>query len=107
MRQDNIHDVTHQVYNLFTAHGYGHERIYYLSSEDAGDQYIVDARPNKASLQTAITEWAMDKVDSERALTLYLMDHGGVDRFDLDRDSETIHPDELNNWFAEVEAALF
>jgi len=104
--QDNIHDVTHQVYKLFAAHGYSDDRIYYLSTEDRGNQYVVDALPNQANLQAAITQWAVGKVGSEQALTLYLMDHGGIDRFYLNGSSETINPDQLDNWLGELEAAV-
>ena len=112
--QRNIHNVTNEVYNLFLEHGYSKDRIYYLAtntSMDAdGNGYPddVDLKSSHDNLQKAITEWATDAslgLGSERAFTLYLMDHGGVDRFYLDGSSQTVDPHELDSWLDTLEAA--
>jgi hypothetical protein len=111
--QRNIHNVTNEVYNLFLTHGYSKDRIYYLANKsmDAdGNGYDddVDVKSSHDNLEKAITQWATgESIDlgSDRALTLYLMDHGGVDRFYLDGSSQTVEPEELDNWLDTLEAA--
>ncbi len=108
--QTNIHNVANNVYRLFTSNGYDAERIYYLATDlnlDAdGGGADVDALAEKDNLQKAITVWAASKVGSDRALTLYLVDHGGYDRFYLNGQTETVTPDELNEWLNTLEAAV-
>ena len=102
--QDNIHHVTDAVRRLFMAHGYGDERIYYLATDTGREG--VDALATAASLRAAITTWARDKVGSERAFTLYMMDHGGYDQFYLDKPrGEWVNPQEVDGWLDELEAA--
>ncbi len=112
--QRNIHNVTNDVYKLFLAHDYGKERIYYLATnqeldpDNNGLSDDVDAQPNRANLENAITQWAADAqwgLGPDRALTLYMMDHGGQDRFYLNGSSETVTPDELDAWLSALEAA--
>jgi hypothetical protein len=109
--QRNIHHVTNTAYRLFQTHGYDAERIYYLASDlslDADGDSLpdVDVQANPSHLEQAITQWAVDKVGPERALTLYLMDHGGYDRFYLNGRSETVTPEELDTWLETLEAAV-
>jgi hypothetical protein len=109
--QDNIHAVTNAVYRLFKGRDYGDERITYLATDlnlDAdGDGWSdVDAQPEGQKLAWAITQWAADKVGPERALTLFLMDHGGYDRFYLNGAAETVSPDEVDGWLDALEAAV-
>ncbi len=109
--QRNIHNVTNAVYRLFTANGYTSDRIYYLATDlnlDPDNDGVpdVDAWATKANLEYAITQWALDKVGSDRALTVYLIDHGGYDRFCLDKPAgEELSPDELDEWLDEIEMA--
>ncbi len=108
--QKNIHNVTNNVYRLFRSHGYDAERIYYLATDlnlDAdGGGADVDAMSAKDDLQKAITIWAPSRVGTDRAFTLYLVDHGGVDRFYLNGQTETVTPAELNQWLETLEAAV-
>jgi hypothetical protein len=109
--QDNIHNVTDDVYNLFRAHGYPPERIRYLATDlsldpDGGGADVY-ARPNQTTLGEAITTWAAGLVSADRALTLYLIDHGYRDKFYLDRPyGEWIAPDDLDGWLNELETAV-
>ena len=112
--QTNIHNVTNEVYNLFLEHGYDKERIYYLATNtdlDAdGDGFHddVDLKSNWDNLEKAITQWATDEslgLGPDRAFTLYLMDHGGTDKFYLNGASQTVSPDELDGWLDALEAA--
>jgi len=109
--QANIHQVTNQVYQLFTRYGYESERIYYLANDlklnpdnDSTTQ-DVDDLAQRATLQRAITEWAVDKVGPERAFTLYMMDHGAEDKFYLSGREQVVSPDEVNSWLNALEAA--
>jgi uncharacterized repeat protein (TIGR01451 family) len=112
--QNNIHNVTNQVYNLFLAHGYDKSRIYYLATNTSldadGNGYDddVDLKSNRSNLEKALTQWATAPslgLGPERAFTLYLMDHGGVDRFYLDGSSQTVDPEDLDAWLDTLEAA--
>ena len=102
--QKNIHNVTNAVYKLFQANGYTDDNIWYLATDATLPGY--DAAVSKASLHSAITTWAKDKVGSDGVLNLYLMDHGGPDTFYLDELSgQRLSPDDLNSWLSELESA--
>ena len=102
--QANIHHVTDTVYGLFRDYGYPDERIYYLST-DLG-RPGADALATGENLERAITDWAVDKVGPDRALTLYLMDHGDTDLFYMDKPwGEWMTPDELDAWLQYLEDA--
>jgi hypothetical protein len=108
--QPNIHHVTNGVYRLFLAHGYDGERIHYLATDvtldpDNDGTPDVDGLPTGANLQQAISGWAADKVGPDRALTLYLADHGGYDRFYLNRPAQTVSPDDIDGWLDTLEVA--
>ena len=103
--QTNIHFSTQNVYNLFKASGYTDDNIYYLATDESLGGW--DAQATLANLQTAITSWATDKVSSERPLTLYLMDHGGVDTFYVDgANGQELTPGDLNSWLNQLEASV-
>jgi hypothetical protein len=65
----------------------------------------VDASPTITNLQQAITQWAAGRVGPDEPFTLYLMDHGGYDKFYLDGQSETLTPGELDGWLTDLETA--
>jgi hypothetical protein len=104
------------VCRLFANHGYPSggpdERIYYLATDqniECGDGNPApdwDALPGKANLQLAITTWAASKgLGPNRALTLYLIDHGNPGVIYLNGRNETVSPDELNAWLNQLEAS--
>lgn len=102
--QANIHHVSQAVYDLFQRQGYDDERIYYLSTDR--DLPGVDGLPSAAVLQAAITTWAADKVGSDRALTLYIVDHGVQERIYLDKlRGEWVTPAQIDGWLDQLEAA--
>jgi len=101
--QSNIHNVTNAVYTLFNSRGYPNDNIYYLAtnSELSG----VDASATTDNLRNAIVNWAATKVDSERALTLYLMDHGAPGLFYIDKpNGQQLKPQDLDTWLNELES---
>ncbi|MBX3014407.1 MAG: hypothetical protein KF832_22990 [Caldilineaceae bacterium] len=108
--QSQIHALTKRAYQLWRANGYGPERIRYLASElgiDADNDGVADvaALATRANLQAAITQWAADKVGADRSLTIYLMDHGGYDKFYLDGPrNEVLTPQDLHSWLTQLEA---
>ncbi len=103
--QANIHHITDNVYTLFKASGYSDDNINYLATDPtlAGR----DSDATLATLQAAITTWAVSKVSVEQPLTLYLMDHGGIDTFYVDGvNGQTLAPALLNEWLTQLEAAV-
>ena len=111
--QRNIHNVTNVAYNLFRTRGYPPERVCYLATDltldaDNDGQPDVNAMPSDANLEYAITQWAVDKVGSDRFLILYLMSSGGgYDEFYLDGVAgEEMTPKELDGWLDQLEAAV-
>lgn len=109
--QENIHNAANDVYRLFRTRGYSADRIYYLATEltldpDKDGIKDVNALANADNLKAAITTWAVDKVAADRALTLYIVDHGGEDRIYLNGQSQTVKAKELDQWLSELESAV-
>ncbi|MBV7329206.1 SMP-30/gluconolactonase/LRE family protein [Chloroflexi bacterium TSY] len=103
--QPNIYHVTDTVYQLFKNNGYTDERIFYLAP-DRSHRPDVDALATVGNLKAAITEWAVDKVGTDRALTIYIMDHGSREFVYLDKQrGEWVTPAQLDQWLHEVEEA--
>lgn len=105
--QENIHNATNDVYRLFRSRGYDGERIYYLATDldldPDGGGADVDGLASPDNLKAAITTWAVDKVGSDRALTLYIVDHGGEDRIYLNGRSQMVRAEDLDEWLRELE----
>lgn len=109
--QRNIHNITNDVYRLFLTNGYNSDQIYYMATDrnidvDGDLASDVDGLPSRQNLELAITQWAADKVGPERALTLYLIDHGAIDSLYLNGPSQTVSPDDLDRWLDQLEAAV-
>ena len=102
--QPNINHVTDALYQLAQEHGCAAEQIYYLST--ATGTPVVDAAPTLGNLEYAISTWAVDKVDAQRSLTLYLMDHGDYDGFYLDGHAQRLTPQDLDTWLTVLEQAV-
>jgi hypothetical protein len=101
--QRNIYNVTQSVYEVFIGKGHPDDRIYYISSD--GSLPGVDAAATEANLAYAITQWAADRVDSARALTIFMMDHGDQNQFYLDREAgQIVTTEEFNGWLNQLEA---
>jgi len=102
--QSNIHNVANSVYRLFQSHDYTADRIYYLATDSTLPGW--DASATADHLQAALTQWVLDKVDANRPLTLYLVDHGIQGRIYLDKlFNEWVTPDQLDGWLTLLEAA--
>lgn len=100
----NIYHVTDAVRQLFRRHGYEDDRIRYLAADP--NHPHVNAAATVANLQAAITTWAVDKVGPDRALTLYLMDHGDQGRFYLDKSqNQAVTAAQLDDWLSQLEAS--
>ncbi|MEM7124924.1 MAG: right-handed parallel beta-helix repeat-containing protein [Chloroflexota bacterium] len=95
--QANIHNVVQRTYQLFKSSGYSDDDIQYLSTNTSTPGY--DGPATAEALQNAITTWAADRVGPGKPLTLYMMDHGNIDRLYLDEPKgERVTPAELNSW---------
>ena len=110
--QANIRNVARQVYRLFRGRGYPQERIYLLATDmnldaDGDNASEVNALANLTNLQFALTEWTQDKqLGPDRALTIYLVDHGDRDTFYLDEPrAQRLVPGQLDGWLDTVEVA--
>ncbi|MEZ4730316.1 MAG: C13 family peptidase [Caldilineaceae bacterium] len=109
--QSQIHNVTNRVYRLWRNQGYPAERIRYFATDqnldpDNDGRADVDGLPDQDNLRTAITQWAVDKVGPQQALTLYLMDHGSYDTLYLDEPRrERLSPQQLDQWLTQLEEA--
>ncbi|MEM7126198.1 MAG: C13 family peptidase [Chloroflexota bacterium] len=103
--QQNIHNVTNTVFDLFQANGYSAEDIYYLATDPSLTGYDASATTN--NLRDTIVSWAKDRLMSDQALTLYIMDHGERDVLYIDEvNQERLTPAQLDEWLTEVEEAV-
>lgn len=105
----NIREVTKNIYRTFIAYGYTDESIYLISSDTAlSGTYTgpIDAPGTAAELREAITSWALPRVGPDRALTLYMVDHGGKDVFYIDRpNGQSVTTQQLAEWLDQVTQA--
>lgn len=100
--QDNIYHVTDAVYETFQENNHPAQQIYYLAPDTS--RANVDAPASVKDLQAAITNWALDYVGLNRALTLYIFDHGDDDFFYLDEPrGERLTAAQLDSWLTELE----
>lgn len=103
--QRNIHNVTNLAFRLFLNAGYTADNIQYLATDHTLPGY--DAAATKAELRDTIKIWAAARLQAGAPLTLYLVDHGDVDKFYLDKPQEqTLTPGELDEWLTDLEAAI-
>ena len=107
--QANIHAVSNEAYRLFVGQGYSPDRIQYLATDlsldaDGDGRSDVDALSTEANLERALTTWTVDKVGADRALTLFMVDHGSRGIFYLDKPNlASITPQQLDVWLTQVE----
>ncbi|MEM7124926.1 MAG: right-handed parallel beta-helix repeat-containing protein [Chloroflexota bacterium] len=100
--QPNIHNVVQRTYQLFKSSGYSDDDIQYLSTDESAPGY--DGPATTAALENAITTWAADRVGQDQPLTIYLMDHGHIDKLYLDEpNGERVSPEEMNSWLTALE----
>ena len=86
--QTNIDNSANRAYRIFRGAGFTEDQIRYLasSSQDPdGDGVSEVAAPSTtANIQDAIETWAATRVDANKPLYLYMMDHGLIENFCAD-----------------------
>lgn len=110
-RPNPIWDATellaHRAYTALRAQGLNKTQLNYLTAGntaldlDHNAQFDDLAPATLASLRQALTDWARDAAD----VTLYLIGHGGSERFQLNAD-ETLTASNLRDWIAETERVI-
>lgn len=109
--QPNIHWVSNAAYRLFRSKGYPTDRLYYLATDTALDadgdgRSDVTQRTSFTALREAITAWAPQRVGPDRALTVFLVNHGDPEVFYLDKPrGEFLTTNDLDSWLRELEVA--
>jgi hypothetical protein len=101
--QSNIYHVTNGLYQQALAQGCTVDQVTYLAAEP---QPGSTGAATLANLEQAITQWAPAHVGPDRALTLYLMDHGRYDELYLDGHAEMLDPQTLDGWLDDLEQAV-
>ncbi|MFN8485998.1 MAG: C13 family peptidase [Caldilineaceae bacterium] len=107
--QPRIFQVANNVYSLFEHQNYTGDSINYLTAADIQNtddpnHTKYDGVATLQNLQNAITQWAKTRVDANRTLTLYLVDHGYRNLFYLDNpNNEILTPTLLNGWLTQLE----
>ncbi|MFZ1757218.1 MAG: fibronectin type III domain-containing protein, partial [Caldilineaceae bacterium] len=107
--QTNIYNSTNRAYRIFLSAGFKPDDIYYIApvAQDAdGDgNPDTDAASTPAAIQQAITVWAKTKVDANKPLFLYMMDHGFEDKFCVSgcAGANSITPNQLDGWLRTLE----
>jgi hypothetical protein len=104
---DDINHSLRLAYRVFRDAGLAHDDIYLLHPNpgfDADEDGTpdVDALSTLAAIEDAITTWAVAWVGSDTPFYLYLVDHGGWDRFHADVGVELLSAD-LNDWLDTLE----
>lgn len=83
--QTNIDNSANRAYRIFRGAGFPKENIYYLASSsqdpDGDGSSEVNAPVTTQNARQAIESWAAARVDADKPLYLYLMDHGVVEAF--------------------------
>lgn len=109
--QTNIDNSANRAYRIFRGAGFSKDQIRYLasSSQDPdGDGMSEVAAPSTvANIQGAIETWARTRVDADKPLYLYMMDHGMVENFCADgcTESGAAESSPLDDMLANLEAA--
>lgn len=100
--QANIDTVADAAYTLFRSSGFRDENIRYLAA--TATLPGVDDTVTPALLRDAIVSWALDKVDHQRALTLYIIGNGEPGRVLLDETTGAgVTVDDLDRWLTQLE----
>ncbi|MCE7984714.1 MAG: hypothetical protein DYG89_26380 [Caldilinea sp. CFX5] len=103
--QANLATVADAAYNLFRSNGYSDEHIRYLSA--TATRPGVDGGVTSELLRDAIVSWALDKVNRQRALTLYLIGNGEAGRFWLDEAAgQAVTVADLTAWLTQLEESV-
>lgn len=108
---NNLWDTTqfcaNYAYRALVHQGLTKDTIYYLSADrnldldGNGVADDVDDVPTNAHLQYALTQWA----GQAKSLTLYLVDHGGLETFRMS-ETETLSASDLGSWLNSAAAGI-
>ncbi|RLT32717.1 MAG: hypothetical protein DWI57_18185, partial [Chloroflexi bacterium] len=108
--QTNIYNSTNRAYRIFKSAGYTDDDIFYLAPvaqdpDKNGTANEVDATATPAKFQEAITVWAKTRVDADKPLFIYMMDHGLADKFCVTgcAGANSITPEEMDTWLRQLE----
>jgi hypothetical protein len=86
--QTNIDNSANRAYRIFRGAGFTEDQIRYLASSsqdpDGDGSSEVAAPATTANIQSAIETWASTRVDTNKPLYLYMMDHGLIENFCAD-----------------------
>lgn len=112
--QKHIYEATDRFYIVFLGQAYTDDHICYLSNDldrdpDNNPQTPnVDALARRDRLEYAITQWATNPeldLGSERAFTLYIIDHGGYDTIYLNGRQDTVSSSDIDDWLDILKAS--
>ena len=86
--QSNIDGSANRAYRIFRGAGFGEDQIHYLApspQDPDGDGISEVAAPaTTANIQDAIQTWAATRVDANKPLYLYMINHGLTESFCAD-----------------------
>lgn len=103
--QAKVDKVADRAYTLFRSNGYGDEAIRYLAINATLPG--VDDIATPELLRDAIVSWALDKVNPQQALTLYLVGDGEPGRFLLDpAGGKAVTVADLADWLMQLEESI-
>ena len=109
--QTNIYNSTNRAYRIFKSAGFIDDDIFYLApvAQDPDKNGVadeVDATSSPTAFQQAITVWAKTKVDANKPLFIYMMDHGLADKFCVTgcAGANSITPAQMDGWLDTLES---
>lgn len=106
--QFNIDQTALAAYELLANTGRYDSDIFFLATDSSLPNF--DGEATQRNLEYGITTWAKERLEKEnvsQVLTLYLVDHGGADKFYLDRfKEEVLTSNDLHLWLSELEDAF-
>jgi len=107
--QSNIYNAANRTYRIFRSAGFSDDSIFYLApvGQDAnGDGAIdSDAATSPAAIQQAITVWAATRVNADKPLFVYMIDHGLAEKFCASGCAAGGHvtSKDMNDWLTTLE----
>ena len=107
--QNIITQTTDHAYNVLLRNGFTKDRILYLDNQigrDAdhnGQPDDIDMPATPENLRDGILNWARAKVGTDRALWVFMADHGNPDKFLVDGDGSIVTPALLSSWLSQLE----
>lgn len=108
--QPNIYNAANRAYRIFQRAGFSEENIYYLAptgqDADGNGAPDVDAATSPTAIEYAVTVWARSRVDPDKPLFMYLIDHGLTEQFCASGcNSGPVSAKSLDSWLRTLETA--